>query len=428
MFGRYLEPRELQLRALMVTTVIAAGAGLAVLLFFEEFHGVLLPALALQEKWGAAIGMVVTVVIASKAQRIVSLLFYRDALYGASRHDQQVTQRASSSEKAGGEVAGELRQVPGYNTVVRNQLELVMQATEKAAFDIAERLQAIDELVSGINRYADASASESSGMLDAAEQRITQNRQLIATLDAYIQERIAESELDRDRVSQVIERTQSLQSLADLIRSIAAQTNLLALNAAIEAARAGEAGRGFAVVADEVRKLSDSTQKAVTQITEGILVVTETIESQFAEKLSHTSIEAERAALQRFSSQLEDLGNDYKEVTDHETHVLNNLRNDSHKLADMFMSALASIQFQDVTRQQIEQVIGALQRLDDHAESLATRLERHDDTAFTFEPLSRKLDEIYGNYVMASQRDVHLAAVGGAAPEADAHGPKVELF
>lgn len=428
MLRRYLEPRELQLRALMVTTVIAAGAGLAVLIFFDEFHRVLLPALAVQEKWGMAIGMVVTVLIASKAQRVVSVIFYRDTLYGASQHDLQVTQRASSSEQAGEDVASELRQVPGYNTVVRNQLDLVVQATEKAAFDIAERLQAIDELVSGINRYADASASESNGMLDAAEQRITQNRQLIDTLDAYIQERITEGEADRERVNQVVEKTQSLQTLAELIRSIAAQTNLLALNAAIEAARAGEAGRGFAVVADEVRKLSDSTQKAVTQITEGIQVVTETIESQFAEKLSHTSIEAERTALQRFSSQLEDLGKSYKEVTDHETHVLNHLRNDSHKLAEMFMSALASIQFQDVTRQQIEQVVGALQRLDDHAESLAARLERHDDADFRLEPLSQKLDEIYGNYVMAAQRDVHLAAVGGTAKEADAHGPKVELF
>jgi len=143
------------------------------------------------------------------------------------------------------------------------------QTTEEQRSQTEQVATAMNEMTATVQEVAANISNTASAATEANEQTAEGNRVVQQTIDE-IDKLAKQVDVSSQAINEAAKHSEAINTVLDVIKGIAEQTNLLALNAAIEAARAGEQGRGFAVVADEVRTLAGRTQDSTTEINEMI--------------------------------------------------------------------------------------------------------------------------------------------------------------
>ncbi|MBI4686793.1 MAG: methyl-accepting chemotaxis protein [Nitrospirae bacterium] len=224
-----------------------------------------------------------------------------------------------------------VQKVDVLNTMARKSQEGSRQQSGQA-YQISAATEQMSQTIVGISKNASVAAETSAEAMATASRGKEVADGAVDTVN-----RVYTSTVELARmVDKLSNRTAEIGDIVTVINDIADQTNLLALNAAIEAARAGEQGRGFAVVADEVRKLAERTIKATAEISEKIAAV--------------------QAESQQTTKSMEDASSEVTKATDYITQVgdsLNGIVNAVQKVRDQITHIAAAVDQQSAASEEV---------------------------------------------------------------------------
>ena len=260
------------------------------------------------------VGMVLAFLLAMGLGLLITRLITRPLSYAVAAAERvaggDLRQRIEPGSQD--ETGQLLSSLSGMQTSLRNTIQNISSASDQLASAAEELSVVTDESTRGLTQQnseieqAATAVNEMTAAVDEVarnavstaeiSQRTNQDamagKSKVGEAVLAIEGMVSEINSSTSLVQQLADQTKEISKVLEVIRSIADQTNLLALNAAIEAARAGEQGRGFAVVADEVRALAHRTQSSTVEI-EGMINTAQTSATSVVETMSKSQLQAD---------------------------------------------------------------------------------------------------------------------------------------
>jgi methyl-accepting chemotaxis protein len=319
--------------------------------------------------------------------------------------------------------ARQLDQFPAYVDILTRQLSSVSDVSKDAAETLMDQLQDVDQRIGTLLAFVHTSGSTESSELTIGriEEQLSVCRGHLTTMVERQKQSARIAFAHRERIAQ---ETVTVLSVLDGVHKIARQTTMLSLNVSIEAARVGDLGKGFAVIANEIRDLAGEVQSLAGNVHSRVTDLMKAIGNDLEEQCKGRE-EGENITMGDISDSLSLLTGNLVLLLQHQREVLGRVKSENERIAEPIITMMGSIQFQDIVRQQIEQVVAMASEVGGHMQVVRDVLnEPGPDLAIV--DLTEKLDSLSSAYVMQGQRDIHHAVLGsGMSGSAVA---KIELF
>ena len=271
-----------------------------------------------------------------------------------------------------------LRNILGLIPQIQKQMATVINHTETSAIEIGDKVRFIYEKAQGnllesneINKQFSGGSTEGDDKLSLSGV-ITVALKLLQDMTEMLDENSKLNFHYSQSIQTILENTATINKITEDIQYISDQTNLLALNAAIEAARAGEHGRGFSVVAEEVRKLSDRTNQASNDITQIVGKVNDSV-GAISKSLNENRVKTENKK-DSVDRAVKSLLTTAKESTEVFSKLVDSSVVSSKSVAHNIDHIILSLQFQDITKQEIEAAVIPIRQISNLAEEMVSKL------------------------------------------------------
>jgi methyl-accepting chemotaxis protein len=328
-----------------------------------------------------------------------------------------------------------VEKLPDLFAIMKEHTRNVITDTERASYSFIDNLGEIDRKIKALKEFLLSSQQDISAIDLKSSESDARNDELLEQIRrsfAQNSELIGSIIDERSGFSGVVETMRRLHQELAVIGEIARRIKLLALNASIEAARAAQYGAGFAVIAKEIRELSEQTNTATRTLSPLIAAACSSVEAFAADHGVERRLRAQLDLLETMQTHLAQLSKTYGEMLAHERALTAHTGEHGVEIESAICRTLADLQFQDIVRQQLEGVIGAYDSL--HVEiGGAVGAIRDGEGEGRPDPAAVEalIAEMHDRYVMARQRTSHATASGDGAPAVAGGGGgglAIELF